>query len=723
MFKLFKNSKVKNSKALQKLILSSVVILIMPTALLGLILKSEMVSILEKNIIESVKSTNLNVANQINSTLSDLLKVSTSISLNSSFLPHNVSDDLVSKKMLTTQLNQIASANNEIIDIFYNLSGSDLLITRNQVVSLKWLDDAVIKLPQDDKTALLEYLQSPNNVKIFPSRKVTVGSDTPREVIVCLLPVGHSNNSTYGTLGIFLKTDEMRSNITNNALKQYIENIYITDSTGTVIMQLTDNNLLSLIEPQNKDEIYEVNDYIITSNKIPIFDWNISSIIFRKNIMQEVSTANIIILLAVLLVLLLGIIISFILSFQNYRPIENLKNKTKKIFGNSADNNDEWIAIDNAFNILDSHNIQLQKAINIFKPYAKRQILYDLINQNNTFTDGNMLNNYIFERQMYNVIIVQYSDKSLKNELCEDIEYYFLKHEIDIYYIDSHSDTLIFILAFDIDQKDIVLKLDLAKDIGYKINLYSGDFYRHITDITKSYLEASEKLSKHETQASSPNHSYPYDAILQIKQHLNKHEYTDACDIVSELVQNFSDEMPLFFIRCISLDILTLFISYCFDSGLISSDIRLIYNNFAQNLQTSNNIEKLQQETIAVCQKLCGMIENNIDIKNDIAENMLSYINLNCFKCDFSLKTMAHNFGMSPSYLSIAFKQATNQNLSQYIWELRLNKAKELLRSTDDSINSIAMQVGYNVPNSFIRKFRDTEGIPPNEWKQRNKND
>ena len=100
MFKLFKNSKVKNSKALQKLILSSVVILIMPTALLGLILKSEMVSILEKNIIESVKSTNLNVANQINSTLSDLLKVSTTISLNSSFLPHNVSDDLVSKKML-----------------------------------------------------------------------------------------------------------------------------------------------------------------------------------------------------------------------------------------------------------------------------------------------------------------------------------------------------------------------------------------------------------------------------------------------------------------------------------------------------------------------------------------------------------------------------------------------------------------------------------------------
>lgn len=718
MFKLF-----RNSKALQKLILSSVVILIIPTALLGLILKSEMVSILEKNIIESVKSTNLTIANQINSTLSDLLKVSTSISLNSSFLPYNVSDDLVSKKMLTTQLNQIASANNEIIDIFYNLSGSDLLITRNQVVSLKWFDDAVIKLPQDDKSALLEYLKTPNNVKIFPSRKVNVGNDPSHEAIICLLPVGPSNDSAYGTLGIFLQTDELRSNITNNTLKQYVENIYITDNTGTVIMQLTDNNLLSLIEPQKKDEIYEVNDYIITSNTIPIFNWNISSIIFKKTIMQEVSTANIIILLAVLLVLLLGIIISFILSFQNYRPIARLKNKAKKMFDNSANNNNEWTAIDNAFNILDSHNIQLQNAINIFKPYAKRQILYDLINQKNTFTDSNMLDNYIFERQMYNVIIIQYSDKSLKNELCEAVEYYFLKHEIDIYYIDSHSDTLIFILALDINQKDFVLTLDLAKGIGYKISLYAGAFYRNITDITKSYLEASEKLSKHETQASSPNYSYPYDAILQIKQHLKKHEYTEACDMVSELVHKFSDEMPLFFVRCISLDILMLFISYCFDSGLISSDIRFIYNNFAQNLQTPNNIEKLKQATISVCQELCGMIENNIDIKNDIAENMLLYINLNCFKYDFSLKAMAHAFGMSPSYLSIAFKQATNQNLSQYIWELRLNKAKELLRSTNDPINSIAMQVGYNVPNSFIRKFRGTEGITPNEWRQENKND
>ena len=57
----------------------------------------------------------------------------------------------------------------------------------------------------------------------------------------------------------------------------------------------------------------------------------------------------------------------------------------------------------------------------------------------------------------------------------------------------------------------------------------------------------------------------------------------------------------------------------------------------------------------------------------------------------------------------------------QLVSEKRMNKAKEMLRDTDIMVKDITQQVGYFDAASFVRKFKETEGLTPSEYRIRYK--
>ncbi len=63
------------------------------------------------------------------------------------------------------------------------------------------------------------------------------------------------------------------------------------------------------------------------------------------------------------------------------------------------------------------------------------------------------------------------------------------------------------------------------------------------------------------------------------------------------------------------------------------------------------------------------------------------------------------------------FKKQTGMRPKEYIQKLRIEKAKELLVTTEYSITEIANQVGYDHSSSFLRVFKATEGITPHKYR------
>ncbi len=85
---------------------------------------------------------------------------------------------------------------------------------------------------------------------------------------------------------------------------------------------------------------------------------------------------------------------------------------------------------------------------------------------------------------------------------------------------------------------------------------------------------------------------------------------------------------------------------------------------------------------------------------------------------DLSLVRLANVIHFNPSYLSRLFKQECGVNLSEYIEEVRVGKARELLKQDELKISDIGIRIGYEAPHSFTRFFKKMTGVAPLEYRE-----
>ncbi len=85
---------------------------------------------------------------------------------------------------------------------------------------------------------------------------------------------------------------------------------------------------------------------------------------------------------------------------------------------------------------------------------------------------------------------------------------------------------------------------------------------------------------------------------------------------------------------------------------------------------------------------------------------------------DLSLTRLADIGGFNASYLSRLFKQKFKVNLTAYIFQKRMERAEELLSTTQMRIQDVGMQVGYPSAQYFTRSFRNYAGLLPTEYRE-----
>jgi two-component system response regulator YesN len=85
---------------------------------------------------------------------------------------------------------------------------------------------------------------------------------------------------------------------------------------------------------------------------------------------------------------------------------------------------------------------------------------------------------------------------------------------------------------------------------------------------------------------------------------------------------------------------------------------------------------------------------------------------------DVTLQDIASRFFLSREYISRKFKQEFEVNLSDYLGQIRMRKAKILLRNPHLRISQVAEMVGYQDEKYFSKVFKKLEGITPNEYRK-----
>ena len=118
--------------------------------------------------------------------------------------------------------------------------------------------------------------------------------------------------------------------------------------------------------------------------------------------------------------------------------------------------------------------------------------------------------------------------------------------------------------------------------------------------------------------------------------------------------------------------------------------------------------------------KLLSELKQYPEPENDSAtiNQILQYIENNYHDVNISLLTISEKFGFSYSNFSHFFRKQTGSTFSNYLERLRIDKAKLLLRESDDVLNNIASQVGFNNIGTFTRAFKKRELIPPGTYRE-----
>ncbi|MEG2512364.1 MAG: response regulator [Acetivibrio sp.] len=127
--------------------------------------------------------------------------------------------------------------------------------------------------------------------------------------------------------------------------------------------------------------------------------------------------------------------------------------------------------------------------------------------------------------------------------------------------------------------------------------------------------------------------------------------------------------------------------------------------------------EKTYNYFTVLINKLKGA--DNIKLLGTLINDVIQYLNEH-YAEQVSLNVLADNFYVHPTYLSRLFKEKTGVNFIDYLTQIRINKAKELLLIPEFKIYDVCFMVGYESPRYFSKIFKQHALITPKEYKEGN---
>ena len=136
-----------------------------------------------------------------------------------------------------------------------------------------------------------------------------------------------------------------------------------------------------------------------------------------------------------------------------------------------------------------------------------------------------------------------------------------------------------------------------------------------------------------------------------------------------------------------------------------------------QRLAQCRDLESLRASFQSVLKLLCDRhTDENPAADEGVYLRVQRYVHQNYSDVNLSLAKISEDVDLSPKYLSRLFKIQTGKRLPDYIAEVRIAKAKELIAQGDLTLNAIAEQVGFGNIKTFRRTFQKIENMNPSDY-------
>lgn len=147
-------------------------------------------------------------------------------------------------------------------------------------------------------------------------------------------------------------------------------------------------------------------------------------------------------------------------------------------------------------------------------------------------------------------------------------------------------------------------------------------------------------------------------------------------------------------------------------------------NGFSQgevvNAQFLDQAKTICEMHEYVCQHIKEVLEETEEDKknNFMIQCVIDYINQNLDNKSLCIAMLADEVFLTPTYLSNLFKKKTGMTIGQYLTEVRMKKAEELLKNPQLKLYQVGEMVGYRDANYFAKIFKKQTGMLPSEYRE-----
>lgn len=209
---------------------------------------------------------------------------------------------------------------------------------------------------------------------------------------------------------------------------------------------------------------------------------------------------------------------------------------------------------------------------------------------------------------------------------------------------------------------------------------------------------------------------------------LEKFLNNGAEDEIDEFVDVYINELPeenlksVLMRQYIIMDAYIVMMSFCEKIEGIEGEMQAQSEELKNSMKTSQTLEEIKNYIRMLLKKIIGVRDTISGRRySDIIEIAKDQIRKTYMSDEISLNTIAAEVGMSPSYFSSIFSKEMGKTFVEYLTEIRMDRAKELLMCSSMKTSEIGYEVGYKDPHYFSYIFKKTQNCTPKEFGARGK--
>lgn len=394
--------------------------------------------------------------------------------------------------------------------------------------------------------------------------------------------------------------------------------------------------------------------------------------------------------------------------------------------------------------------------------YAKRQLLSSLIDDNASLSDALEQGKKIhlnLMAQCYNIMMLKLQRKNKEQGFSQRIVELYKTMEEILEEQDGQS------IMFDRapEGKVILFMGSGEEEIRRNMDVFAGRFREILPeyeDVTYFGSVGAPVMRLRELGESyeAASHGFSYRFLTEPNQIVDNHTVFDqardeknfSCSIGSVDIQNLDKQKIESFLKGGEMDEIQFFVEeYMKNTGDAGKNSMIFRQYIVMDMffavshfltQITDGREQLGEpfESPEQMQKIVSDLETTVvyikelftkvmevrdaqttEHNSDVVENAKKYISDNYHDEELTLNTVAHEVNVSPNHLSAMFSQKTGQTFVKYLTDVRMHRAKELLKCTSKRSNEICEEVGYRDPHYFSHLFKKNVGCSPMQYRER----